>query len=106
DVAYDVLLDANQTAAMDQWMSAAQAAGVQVLGTFDRSRRPRRKSFRTDNYSLVKQFNRLRARYPFVKEWVTWNEPNLSQTPTRTARQWLPPRNGRPHRQTRACDAV
>ena len=89
DVAYDVLLDANQTAALDQWMSAAQAAGVQVLVTFDRSRRPGRKSFRPDTYSLVKQFNRLRGRYPFVKEWVTWNEPNLSQTATRTARQWL-----------------
>lgn len=89
DVAYDVLLDANQTAALDQWMSAAQAAGVQVLVTFDRSRRPGRKSFRPDTYSFVKQFNRLRARYPFVKEWVTWNEPNLSQTATRTARQWL-----------------
>jgi len=89
DVAYDVLLDANQTAALDQWMSAAQAAGVQVLVTFDRSRRPGRKSFRPDTYSLVKQFNRLRARYPFVKEWVTWNEPNLSQTATRTAHQWL-----------------
>jgi hypothetical protein len=89
DVAYDVLLDANQTAALDQWMDAAQAAGVQVLVTFDRSRRPGRKSFRPDTYSLVKQFNRLRARYPFVKEWVTWNEPNLSQTATRTARQWL-----------------
>jgi hypothetical protein len=89
DVAYDVLLDANQTAALDEWMSAAQAAGVQVLVTFDRSRRPGRKSFRPDDYSLVKQFNRLRARYPFVKEWVTWNEPNLSQTPSRTARQWL-----------------
>src|SRR5438067_2194264 len=42
-----------------------------------------------DTHGLVKQFNRLRARYPFVKEWVTWNEPNLSQTPSRTAHQWL-----------------
>jgi hypothetical protein len=89
DVAYDVLLDANQTAVLDQWMNAAHAAGVQVLVTFDRSRRPGRKRFRPDTYSLVKQFNRLRARYPFVKEWVTWNEPNLSQTASRTARQWL-----------------
>jgi hypothetical protein len=89
DLAYDVLLDAGQTAALDQWMAAAQASGVQVLVTFDRSRRPGRKTFRPDTYSLVKQFKRLRARYPFLKEWVTWNEPNLSQTPSRTARQWL-----------------
>jgi hypothetical protein len=89
DLAYDVLLDPAQTAELDQWMAAAQADGVQVLVTFDRSRRPGRKTFRPDPYSLVKQFNRLRARYPFVKEWVTWNEPNLSQSATRTARQWL-----------------
>jgi hypothetical protein len=89
DLAYDVLLDGGQTAALDQWMAGAQANGVQVLVTFDRSRRPGRKGFRPDTYSLVKQFNALRARYPFVKEWVTWNEPNLSQTASRTARQWL-----------------
>jgi hypothetical protein len=89
DLAYDVLLDAGQTAALDAWMAGAQFNGVKVVVTFDRSRRPGRKSFRPDTRSLVKQFKRLRARYPFVKEWVTWNEPNLSQTASRTARQWL-----------------
>jgi Glycosyl hydrolase catalytic core len=89
DLAYDALLDPGQTAALDAWMAGAQLNGVQVVVTFDRSRRPGRKSFRPDTYSLVKQFKRLRARYPFVKEWVTWNEPNLSQTASRTARQWL-----------------
>ena len=44
DVAYDVLLDPSQTAQLDEWMSAAQAAGVQVLVTFDRSRRPGRRA--------------------------------------------------------------
>jgi hypothetical protein len=106
DLAYDVLLDANQTAVLDQWMNAAQAAGVQVLVTFDRSRRPGRKSFRPDTYSLVKQFNRLRARYPFVKEWVTWNEPNLSQSATRTARQWLALRKACPSCTILAADLV
>src|SRR5215208_5569424 len=38
DLAYDVLLDANQTAALDQWMAGARANGVEVLVTFDRSR--------------------------------------------------------------------
>jgi hypothetical protein len=89
DLAYDVLMDKGQTAALDAWMAGAQFNGVQVVVTFDRSRRPGRKSFRPDTHSLVKQFKRLRARYPFVKEWVTWNEPNLSQTASRTAHQWL-----------------
>src|SRR3954465_1138980 len=89
DLAYDVLLDAGQTAALDQWMAAAQASGVQVLVTFDRSRRPGRKGFRPDTYSLVKQFNALRARYPLVKKGGRGNEPNLSQTASRTPRQWL-----------------
>src|SRR3954447_16003706 len=106
DLAYDVLLDGGQTAVLDQWMAAAHAAGVQVLVTFDRSRRPGRKSFRPDNYSLVKQFNRLRARYPFVKEWVTWNEPNLSQTASRTARQWLALKKACPTCRIVAADLV
>lgn len=88
DLAYDVLMDPGQTAALDKWMAGAQASGVQVLVTFDRSRRPGRKGFRPDTGSLVKQFKALLARYPFVTEWVTWNEANLSQTASRTARQW------------------
>jgi hypothetical protein len=106
DLAYDVLLDPAQTAALDQWMADAQADGVRVLVTFDRSRRPGRKKFRPDTYSLVKQFKRLRARYPFVKEWVTWNEPNLSQSATRTARQWLALRKACPSCTILAADLV
>jgi hypothetical protein len=106
DLAYDVLLDGNQTAALDAWMAGAQANGVRVLVTFDRSRRPGRKSFRPDTHSLVKQFNALRARYPFVKEWVTWNEPNLSQTASRTARQWLALRKACPKCTILAADLV
>src|SRR4051812_8000952 len=106
DLAYDVLLDAGQTAALDQWMAGARANGVQVLVTFDRSRRPGRKGFRPDTYSLVKQFRRLRARYPFVKEWVTWNEPNLSQSPSRTARQWLALKHACPSCTIVAADLV
>jgi hypothetical protein len=106
DLAYDVLLDPVQTAALDQWMADAQADGVRVLVTFDRSRRPGRKKFRPDTYSLVKQFKRLRARYPFVKEWVTWNEPNLSQSATRTARQWLALRKACPSCTILAADLV
>jgi len=87
-------------------MSAAQAAGVNVLVTFDRSRRPGRKTFRPDTHSLIKQFNRLRARYPFVKEWVTWNEPNLSQSASRTAHQWLALRKACPTCTILAADLV
>jgi hypothetical protein len=106
DLAYDVLLDPAQTAALDQWMADAQADGVRVLVTFDRSRRPGRKTFRPDTYSLVKQFKRLRARYPFVKEWVTWNEPNLSQSASRTAHQWLALRKACPSCTILAADLV
>jgi hypothetical protein len=79
---------------------------VRVLVTFDRSRRPGRKTFRPDTYSLVKQFKRLRARYPFVKEWVTWNEPNLSQSASRTAHQWLALRKACPSCTILAADLV
>ncbi|MEA2155199.1 MAG: hypothetical protein QOE11_1339 [Solirubrobacteraceae bacterium] len=64
---------------IDGWMTAAEAAGLQPLVTFGRSR--------TRPFSLppVEVYRRdvvkFRHRYPDVHEYSPWNEPNLAIHP-------------------------
>ena len=62
---------------LDGWMAAAKAASVQPLVTFQRSR--------TRKFSLptVSEYRhevvRFRRRYPLVREYSPWNEPNIAE---------------------------
>ena len=64
----------------DNWLAAAQAAGVEPLVTFSHS-------WRTPKHlPSVRQFRRIfrqfRARYPHVRVYTPWNEANHSSQPT------------------------
>ncbi len=58
------------------WLGAAQAAHITPLLSFGHSRRPGREKVRPSPTTLQHQFRRLRANFPWVREFVTWNEPN------------------------------
>jgi len=87
DLRWDVLTDATATAQLDSWMAGAQATGASPLVTFDRS--PRRPSYNPTPQQLVGALKALRARYPFVKDFSTWNEANTNKKPQIVARWWL-----------------
>jgi hypothetical protein len=87
NVAYDALSDPSLRPQVDAWMKAAQAGGTRPLVTFDRSRR--RPSYNPSPAQMAKVLKSFRARYPFVKEFATWNEANLSKRPETVARWWL-----------------
>jgi hypothetical protein len=87
NVAYDALTDPTLRPQIDRWMQAAQASGTRPLVTFDRSRR--RPSYNPSPATLAKSLTNLRKRYPFLKEFATWNEANLSKRPETVARWWL-----------------
>jgi hypothetical protein len=76
-VAYDALRHRWQRDEVDAWMRATTAAGIRPLVTFAASR--------TQRYRLpsVKAFARetraFRRRYPQVREYSPWNEPNLAR---------------------------
>jgi hypothetical protein len=78
-VAWDALDYAWQRAEIDNWMRAANAAKMTVVVTFGRSR--------TRPFSLppVAEFRRqalrFMRRYPLVREYSPWNEPNLAIHP-------------------------
>ncbi len=63
------------------WMRAARSAGVTPLLSFGHSRRAGREKMRPSPKALQRQFRRLRVNFPWVREFVTWNEPNHCSQP-------------------------
>jgi hypothetical protein len=80
---WDVLHDERQLERLDAWMAGARATGTRVLLGFDRSLRSRklRRTLPTAR-QFAREFRRLRARYPYVRDWITWNEANHPLQPT------------------------
>jgi len=78
-VAWDAMRYDWQRREIDGWMSAAAAANIAPLVTFGRSRTrafslPRASEYRD-------QILRFHHRYPLVREYSPWNEPNLAIHP-------------------------
>ncbi len=63
------------------WLGAARAAGVTPLLSFGHSRRLGREKLRPSPAALQRQFRRVRVNFPWVTEFVTWNEPNHCSQP-------------------------
>ena len=65
-------------------MTAARAADVQVLLGFGHSRSAKRKVRRyvPGVREFTKEFLKYKKRYPWVKDWLTWNEANHCGEPT------------------------
>jgi hypothetical protein len=79
-VGWDALSSPWQVAELDAWLGAARAANVEPLVSFGHSRTDRR-SLPTPERFLF-EFRRFRARYPWVREFATWNEANHCGEPT------------------------
>jgi hypothetical protein len=83
-VAWDALDTKWQRDETDRYMAAAENAGARVLLGFSHSRsrfKARRKTLPSPR-RFQKVFLRFRARYPFIKEYLTWNEANHRGQPT------------------------
>jgi hypothetical protein len=79
-VGWDALSSPWQTEQLDQWLNAAQSAHVEALVSFGHSRTDRRSLPSPARFHY--EFRRFRARYPWVKEYATWNEANHCGEPT------------------------
>ncbi|WP_205699195.1 hypothetical protein [Conexibacter sp. SYSU D00693] len=88
-VPYDVLQDTDTLPAVDQWLLDAKADGISPLVTFDRSRRPGRKSVTPSPAELARSLRGFRKRWPFIREFSTWNEGNINKNAKIVAKQWL-----------------
>jgi hypothetical protein len=80
-VGWDALGSSWQRREIDAWMSAAEAAGARPLVAFTRSRTPSRARRIPSPASYKREFLRFRERYPFVTDFLTWNEANHCSQP-------------------------
>jgi polysaccharide biosynthesis protein PslG len=82
--AWDSLRHRWSRADLDNYMYAARAAGVRVLLGFGHARSAKRKVRRyvPSVKVFTKEFLRYKKRYPWVKDWLTWNEANHCGEPT------------------------
>ena len=80
-VPWDAMDGGYQRAELFTWLRAARAAGIQPLLSFGHSRRAGRQKARPTPAALQRQFRRIRVNFPWVTEWVTWNEPNHCSQP-------------------------
>ncbi len=94
DLRWDVFSDPAATAQLDTWMAGAQATGTRPLITFDRS--PARISYNPTPQQMAGALKAVRARYPFVKDFSTWNEANMNKKPELVAKWWLAMRKACP----------
>jgi hypothetical protein len=85
-VPYDTLSDTRLRTWLDGWMAGARAAGQSPLVTFTRSQK--RASYNPSAAQMVRSLKDLRRRYPFVREFATWNEANINKQPATVARWW------------------
>jgi hypothetical protein len=65
---------------IDSWLDAAASAGIhQPLIAFDRSRV--RRNQKPTKRQYMRQFRKFRARWPHLRTFTVWNEPNLWHQP-------------------------
>ena len=83
-VGWDALSSRWQRDETDRYMAAARNAGARVLLGFShsRSRYKRVRKRLPSPRRFRREFLRFRARYPFVKQYLTWNEANHRGQPT------------------------
>jgi hypothetical protein len=79
-VPWDVMTQPQQLSELDQWLAAANAAGVEPLISFGHSRVVRRSLPSPSRYKF--EFRRFRERFPWVTTFAAWNEANHCGEPT------------------------
>jgi hypothetical protein len=82
-IPWDVTESRSEIRETDAWLDAARDAGVEPLISFTRSRRAGRGQMLPSVRRYVRDFQRFRRRWPWVRDFTIWNEANLcSRNPT------------------------
>lgn len=77
-VPWDALRFRDQRADLDDWVRGTERIGAEPLITLARSRRSTGRRYRPPTpQQVLREFRRMRKRYPVVKTWASWNEANM-----------------------------
>jgi hypothetical protein len=74
-IGWDAMTSPWQVEQLDDWLAKARELNIQPLISLGHSRGPNRRSLPTPE-RLKFEFRTLRARYPWVTTFATWNEAN------------------------------
>ena len=80
--AWDALDSDWQRAELDAYLQAAHTAKVRVLLGFGHSRDPKQAHRLPSLNAFEREVVRFRPRYPWVRDFITWNEANHCSQPT------------------------
>ena len=80
-LAWDWYRDPYLTGQADAWVAAVRSARMRPLISLNRSWRPSGRREIPAMADYVRSFRLLRARYPHVREFSAWNEPNAAEQP-------------------------
>jgi hypothetical protein len=80
-LAWDWYKDPYLTGQADQWVAAVRSARMRPLISLNRSWRPSGRYEIPAMTEYVRSFRLLRSRYPHVREFSAWNEPNAKEQP-------------------------
>ncbi len=81
-IGWNALQSRSQARALGSWLAAARADHVHPLIAFEQSHTRGQRKRLPSAAQLGHQFRILRARYPWVTEFATWNEANYCGQPT------------------------
>lgn len=77
-VAWDALRHRDQREDLDAWVAGAGLMGAEPLITLSRPHTKTGRGYRPPTAAqYLREFLRLRKRYPVVKTWSAWNEANM-----------------------------
>jgi hypothetical protein len=79
---WDALMTKWQRDEVDAYMAAAENAGARVLLGFGHSRTHKRRRTLPTTRVFKREFLRFHKRYPFITNYLTWNEANHCSQPT------------------------
>lgn len=88
-VGWDAIYSHWERPQVDEWMFAARIHKMDVMVSFGHSRSHDKRPPSAKRYSQA--IKRFISRYPWIKTYSTWNEPNLGKTrkrPKLVARYW------------------
>jgi hypothetical protein len=91
---YDALRNEVERTELDVYLRAARAAHVRVLLGFGHSRDPLKAHTAPSVKAFEREFVKFRKRYPWIRDYLTWNEANhcsqpICRNPKRGAQYYL-----------------
>jgi hypothetical protein len=81
-MSWDALRTGWETAEVDNYMYWARSVGANVLVSFGHSRRRGRELRLPSRLEFIREFRKLRRRYPELRTFQAWNEGNHGTQPT------------------------